>query len=166
MNTVFKVGYQAWLLLGARRRAARCRGPAPGCRARLAGWAGGSRCDPARCSALVVSRTRATYARKDGFASVAVRSTAWAGCGRPRPGDPGAIDWLRANAPGDAVVLEAVGDDYSAVRPRAHLDVHRPADRDRLGRPRGPVGARPGRRACSRTSRRSTRRPIRRPRGR
>ena len=30
------------------------------------------------------------------------------------PGDPGAIAWIRDNTPGDAVVLEAVGDDYSA----------------------------------------------------
>ena len=30
------------------------------------------------------------------------------------PGDPAAIDWLRARTPGTAVVLEAVGEDYSA----------------------------------------------------
>ncbi len=30
------------------------------------------------------------------------------------PGDVKAIDWIREELPGDAVVLEAVGDDYSA----------------------------------------------------
>ena len=48
------------------------------------------------------------------------------------------------------------------VRPRAHLDLHRPPDRDRLGRPRGPVAARP-RLARPPTSRRSTRPPTSRP---
>ena len=33
---------------------------------------------------------------------------------RRSPGDPGAIGWIRDHTPGDAVVLEAFGDDYSA----------------------------------------------------
>ena len=41
-------------------------------------------------------------------------STGCAGCRSPRPGDPGAIEWLRDHAPHGSVVLEAVGDDYSA----------------------------------------------------
>jgi uncharacterized membrane protein len=54
-----------------------------------------------------------TYARKGGFS----RSPTLDGLGwlRPSaPGDPAAIDWLRANTDGSAVVLEAVGEDYSA----------------------------------------------------
>ena len=54
-----------------------------------------------------------TYARKDAFA----RSPSFDGLGWLRdraPGDPAAIDWLRHNTSGSAVVLEAVGDDYSA----------------------------------------------------
>jgi uncharacterized membrane protein len=54
-----------------------------------------------------------TYARKDGFR----RAPTLDGLGWLReraPGDVEAIAWLRANAPGDAVLLESVGDDYSA----------------------------------------------------
>ena len=54
-----------------------------------------------------------TYARKDGFArSPSLDGLEWLRASAP--GDPPAIDWLRANTPGDAIVLEAVGDDYSA----------------------------------------------------
>jgi uncharacterized membrane protein len=54
-----------------------------------------------------------TYARKDGFD----RSPTLDGLGWLRdraPGDPGAIAWLNDHAPDGAVVLEAVGEDYSA----------------------------------------------------
>jgi uncharacterized membrane protein len=54
-----------------------------------------------------------TYARKGGFANAPTLD----GLGWLRvasPGDPAAIDWLRENTPGSAVVLEAVGEDYSA----------------------------------------------------
>jgi uncharacterized membrane protein len=54
-----------------------------------------------------------TYARKDAFArSPTLDGLKWL---KPSaPGDPAAISWVRANTPGDAVVLEAVGEDYSA----------------------------------------------------
>ena len=110
MNTVFKLGYQAWLLLAL---AAAC--ALPWASAHLPRrawplWAAGA-------AVLVlfglVYPYAGTYARKEGFArSPSLDGLAWL---RPTaPGDPPAIDWLRANTPGSAVVLEAVGDDYSA----------------------------------------------------
>jgi uncharacterized membrane protein len=54
----------------------------------------------------------ASDARKSGF-SDGPRLDGRAWLKRTAPGDPPAIDWLRAHTPGDAVVLEAVGDDYS-----------------------------------------------------
>ena len=54
-----------------------------------------------------------TYARKGGFD----RAPTLDGLGWLRdraPGDVGAIDWLNDHAPGGSVVLEAVGEDYSA----------------------------------------------------
>jgi uncharacterized membrane protein len=54
-----------------------------------------------------------TYARKNGFSrSPSLDGLRW--LTPSSPGDPAAIAWLRANTPGDAVVLEAVGEDYSA----------------------------------------------------
>jgi YYY domain-containing protein len=110
MNTVFKLGYQAWLLLGlagigalafrgewlARRRLRWTLVPLA---ALLA-------------AAAVVYPVAGTYARKAAFS----RSPTLDGLGWLRdraPGDPGAISQLNEAAPGDEVVLEAVGDDYS-----------------------------------------------------
>ena len=54
-----------------------------------------------------------TYARKGGFStSPHLDGLRW--LSESAPGDPGAIEWLRDNAPHGSVVLEAVGDDYSA----------------------------------------------------
>jgi uncharacterized membrane protein len=50
------------------------------------------------------------YARKAGFSD----GPRLNGMGWLPAGDVAAIEWLRANAPGDAVVLESAGDDYSA----------------------------------------------------
>jgi uncharacterized membrane protein len=110
MNTVFKLGYQAHLLLGVAAALA-------------LGWAGtwlGRRAWPVWAGVAAVLLLLAgvypyagTYARKDGF----VREPSLDGIrwlAEAAPGDPPAIDWLRENAPGDAVVLEAVGEDYSA----------------------------------------------------
>ena len=61
----------------------------------------------------IVYPVAGTYARKDGF----TRAPTLDGLGWLRdraPGDPGAIAWLNDSAVGDEVVLEAVGDDYSA----------------------------------------------------
>ena len=110
MNTVFKLGYHAWILFAV---AAAC--------ALL--WAGAwlpRRAWPVWATLTVVLLLlgavypyAGTYARKDGFArSPTLDGLDWL---KPSaPGDPAAIDWLRANTPGDAVVLEAVGEDYSA----------------------------------------------------
>jgi len=110
MNTVFKLGFQAWILLAL---AAACAVPWAGAhlpRRAWSAWAAGA--------ALLlllgaVYPYAGTYARKGGFA----RSPTLDGLGWLRdraPGDPAAISWLRENTPGGAVVLEAVGEDYSA----------------------------------------------------
>ena len=111
MNTVFKLGYQAWLLLGlagigalawrrewlARRRLRWTLGPAA---ALLA-------------AAALVYPVAGTYARKDAFDhGPTLDGLGWL---RDRaPGDVGAIEWLNDEAEGTEVVLESVGDDYSA----------------------------------------------------
>ena len=113
MNTVFKLGYQAWLLLAiaAALRAA-VGGRVAAARARWARLGGG------RARSLLAARRSSTRTRAPTRARAASRTRRRStGCGwlrRRAPGDPGAIDWLREHAPGDAVVLEAVGDDYSA----------------------------------------------------
>jgi YYY domain-containing protein len=111
MNTVFKLGIQAWLLLGVggvvalawrqawlRRRAARVAAGA------------------ALAAVLVAAAAypvAGTYASRGGFGRAAtLDGLGWL---RERaPGDVLAIDWLNEHAPAGAVVLEAVGDDYSA----------------------------------------------------
>ncbi len=111
MNTVFKLGYQGWLLLGlagigalawrgewlARRRLRWTLGPL----AMLL------------VAASFVYPIAGTYARKDAF----TRAPTLDGLGWLRdraPGDVGAIGWLNDEAAAGEVVLESVGDDYSA----------------------------------------------------
>ena len=113
MNTVFKLGYQAWLLLAVAGSAvivwswgwlSR--------RARLAPLAWGL---PllAGLALAAVYPVAGTYARKGGFEHAPhLDGLRW--LAQSAPGDPGAIDWLRAHTARDAVVLEGVGDDYSA----------------------------------------------------
>jgi YYY domain-containing protein len=110
MNTVFKLGYQGWLLLAL---AAACALPwAPAWLPRRAWpvWAAGS---AVVLLLAAVYPYAGAYSSKDGFArSPSLGGLDWL---RDRaPGDPAAIAWLRANTGGSAVVLEAVGDDYSA----------------------------------------------------
>lgn len=106
MNTVFKLGYQGWLLLAI---AAAC---ALHWRVRWLprSWRAISILGLAPLLVLAaVYPVAGTYARTRGFDE------------RPHldglrwlpDGDVRAIDWLRDHAPDDAVVLEAVGDDYS-----------------------------------------------------
>jgi YYY domain-containing protein len=111
MNTVFKLGYQAWLLLGlaaigalAWREEWLPRRLARGAFALVAA---------AVVVAAAVYPVAGTYARKGGFdAAPTLDGLGWL---RDRaPGDPGAIAWLNDHAPAGSVVLEAVGDDYSA----------------------------------------------------
>src|SRR4051812_24270022 len=110
MNTVFKAGYQAYLLLGL---AAACALPWAGV------WLGRRMWQPWALGAAIllllgfVYPYAAGYARTNGFAnSPSLDGLKWLKVNNP--GDPGAIAWLRDHAPGDAVVLEAFGDDYSA----------------------------------------------------
>ena len=109
MNTVFKLGFQAWLLLALaatgilalalRRPLGRVRGA----------WLAGAAVLIALATVYPVA---GTVARKDGFAGPAtLDGLRWLRAGAP--GDPGALAWLRDHAAGDAVVLEAVGEDYS-----------------------------------------------------
>ena len=85
-----------------------------------------------------------TYARKAGFAAsptldglaLAPRELA------RRPGRDRLAARERARLGGRA---RGGGGGLLGVRPRADLDVHRPPDRARLGRTRGPVGPRAGR---------------------
>lgn len=110
MNTVFKSGYQAYLILGLAAGAA-------------LPWAAHwlpRRAWPVWAAVMAVLLVcglvypyAGGYARTGGYANAPtldglrwLRNTA--------PGDPGAIAWIRDNTPGDAVVLEAFGDDYSA----------------------------------------------------
>ena len=110
MNTVFKSGYQAFLLLGLAAGAAlpwaavwlpRCLWPP---------WV-------AVMAVLLVLGLvypyAGGYARTGGFANApTLDGLKWLRTGSP--GDPAAMEWIRENTAGDAVVLEAFGDDYSA----------------------------------------------------
>lgn len=110
MNTVFKLGYQAWLLLALAAAGALLWAAAWLPRRAWPVWAAGAAVVLALGAAYPVA---GTWARTDGFS----RAPTLDGLGWLRanaPGDPAAIAWLRAQAPPDAVVLEAVGEDYSA----------------------------------------------------
>jgi uncharacterized membrane protein len=110
MNTVFKAGYQAFLLLGL---AAGCALPWAGVWLPRRAWAPWAAVAATLIALGLVFPYAGSYARTGGFANApSLDGLKW--LASRSPGDPGAIDWLRANAPGDAVVLEAFGDDYSA----------------------------------------------------
>jgi YYY domain-containing protein len=110
MNTVFKLGYQAWVLLAI---AAACALPWAGAWLPRPAWPFWAAFTAILLLLGAVYPYAGTYARKSGFAaSPSLDGLAWL---RPSaPGDPGAMDWLRTHTPGSAVVLEAVGEDYSA----------------------------------------------------
>ncbi len=109
MNTVFKLGFQAWLLLSIGAAGAVAISW-PRLRRRLQALLA----VPALMllTAALVFPLLGPYARTSGFD----RAPTLEGLGWLRaraPGDVAAIAWLRTNAAGNAVVLEASGDDYS-----------------------------------------------------
>ena len=152
MNTVFKLGYQAYVLLAI---AAACALPWAGRWLPRRAWAGWAAVGAVLILLGLVFPYAGNYARREGFS----RTPTLDGLGWLRAsavGDVEAIAWLRANAPETAVLLEAVGPGLLGLRPRADVDVHRPRRRARLGRARGPVGARPrdaARPTCARCTR-------------
>ncbi|HET6549293.1 MAG TPA: DUF2298 domain-containing protein [Solirubrobacter sp.] len=110
MNTVFKAGYQAFLLLGLAAGVALPWATAWLPRRAWSAWAG-----VATILLLLglVFPYAGGYARTGGYANPpTLNGLQW--LESRAPGDPGAIAWLRSNTPGTAVVLEAFGDDYSA----------------------------------------------------
>ena len=110
MNTVFKLGYNAWLLLAL---AAACALPWAAAHLPRRGWPVWAATAAMLLLLGLVYPYAGTYARKAGFSrSPSLDGLAWLRASAP--GDPAAIDWLRANTDGEAVVLEAVGEDYSA----------------------------------------------------
>jgi YYY domain-containing protein len=110
MNTVFKLGYQAWLLLAV---AAACALPWASAWLPRVAWPLWAALTAILLLFAAIYPYAGTYARKGGFAaSPTLDGLNWL---RPSsPGDPPAMEWLREHTPGSAVVLEAVGEDYSA----------------------------------------------------
>lgn len=111
MNTVFKAGFQAYLLLGLAAGAA-----LPWAAAwlpRRAVWSVWAAVAAVLLLLGLVYPYAGSYARTGGFSNgPTLDGLRW--LESRAPGDPEAIAWLRDNTDGDAVVLEAFGDDYSA----------------------------------------------------
>lgn len=110
MNTVFKSGYQAYLVLGLAAGAA-----LPWAAVWLPRWLW----TPwvAIMAVLLVLGLvypyAGGYARTSGLANApTLDGLKWLRTNSP--GDPAAMEWIRQNTAGDAVILEAFGDDYSA----------------------------------------------------
>jgi YYY domain-containing protein len=110
MNTVFKAGYQAYLLLGL---AAACALPWAGVWLERRAWQPWALAAAVLLLLGLVFPYAGSYARTNGFSNPpSLDGLRWLRANNP--GDPAAIAWLRDNSSGDAVVLEAFGDDYSA----------------------------------------------------
>jgi YYY domain-containing protein len=107
-NTAYKLGFDAWVLLGA-GAACLLAVHARSVRAWTPGLALIALC-------AISFPPAAAWTRTDGFAGpVHLDGLRW--LERLAPGDPGAIAWLRVHADRSAVVLEAVGPEYS---PQGH----------------------------------------------
>ena len=140
MNTVFKMGYQAYLLLGI---AGACAIPWAGRWLPRRAWAGWATVTTILVLLGLVFPYAGNYARREGFSRtpdarrprLAARQRA-----RRRRGDRVAAR-QRARRRGRARGGRA---GLLGLRPRADVHVHRPPDGPRMGRPRGPVEARPG----------------------
>ena len=109
-NTVFKTGYQAWFLLAIVAAVGVFWSASWLGRRARAVWLSGL----AVLVALgLVYPVAASYSRSGTFASdPTLDGIAW--LRRTAADDVAAIDWLRANAPGESVVLETVGNDFDA----------------------------------------------------
>ena len=158
MNTVFKLGYQAWLLLAIAGAPGGVELGADGAAPGQLAWA----VPLLRLLVLAaVYPVAGTYRAQGRLRRPAdLNGLRW--LEESSPGDPPAIEWLNDNAPRDSVVLEAVGDDYSAFgHARISTFTGLPTV---MGWPGTSLqwGHDPGRRR--RTSRRSTAPPTRRAR--
>jgi YYY domain-containing protein len=110
MNTVFKLGYQAYLLLAV---AAACAIPWAAAWLPRLGWQVWAGVTALLLAMGLVYPYAGGWARTGGFhSSPTLDGLGW--LRQDAPGDPPAIAWLRARTPGDAVVLESFGPDYSA----------------------------------------------------
>jgi uncharacterized membrane protein len=108
MNTIFKLSYQAWILLAL---AAACALPLARGRLGRAIWIPLALLTGVLLAAYPVA---GTYARKAAFVD-GPRLDGMRWLELQAPGDVTAIAWLREHAAPGAVVLEAVGDDYSEL---------------------------------------------------
>ncbi len=115
MNTVFKLYYQAWLLLAVvggfavYRLTASFRGDVWGPPAWRVAWTGAT---ALVLAAALVYPVAATFNRTNGFdGPQSLDGLAFA----RRQTDFGAIDWLREHVDGTAVVAEAVGGSYGSA---------------------------------------------------
>ena len=167
MNTVFKLGYQAWLLLAIAGAAGIVWSWGwMGRRRRLVQLAWGVPL-VALLALAAVYPVAGTYARKDGFSRLAdaERAALARGVLARRPAGDGVAARQRAARRRRA---RGGGRRLLGLRPCPDLDVHRAADGDGLAGPRAPVGARPGppppgRRAAVPHDRRGGRAPAARP---
>jgi YYY domain-containing protein len=109
MNTVFKLGYQAYVLLAV---AAACAIPLAAAWLPRDAWRVWAAVTAALAVCGLVYPYAGSWARTGGFRSApSLDGLGWLRA--VAPGDPPAIGWLRAHTPGDAIVLEAFGPDYS-----------------------------------------------------
>ncbi|MGH7787537.1 MAG: DUF2298 domain-containing protein [Candidatus Binatia bacterium] len=109
MNTVFKLYFQGWTILAIAapwaiwRLLERPWGWAPAPRAVMAGVAALVAMTACYPLGITLDRMGSPWRTLDGNAYLR----------REHPGDYGAIEWLRANVPGQDVILEATGNPYS-----------------------------------------------------
>ena len=102
------------------------------------------RCRCSRCSRSPRSIRWPAPTRARAASPTRRTSTGCAGSPPSAPGDPPAIEWLQRQRAARLGRARGGRRRLLGLRPRADLDLHRPADGDGLGRPRAPVGARPG----------------------